>query len=82
MHHPVHKTLKAAYSFYNVSTATNWVDLMSDALVSAKNVSTELLGIRRLHIVGTNTDMSSLFGVNFVLGLLHLVVICDIASFP
>lgn len=37
MHHPVHKTLKAAYSFYNVSTATNWVDLMSDALVSAKN---------------------------------------------
>jgi glycylpeptide N-tetradecanoyltransferase len=42
MHHPVHKTLKAAYSFYNVSTITNWVDLMSDALVSAKNVSTEL----------------------------------------
>ncbi|XP_069702884.1 glycylpeptide N-tetradecanoyltransferase 1 [Periplaneta americana] len=37
MHHPVHKTLKAAYSFYNVSTATSWVDLMGDALVSAKN---------------------------------------------
>ncbi|PSN36023.1 Glycylpeptide N-tetradecanoyltransferase [Blattella germanica] len=37
MHHPVHKTLKAAYSFYNVSTATGWVDLMGDALVSAKN---------------------------------------------
>jgi glycylpeptide N-tetradecanoyltransferase len=47
MHHPVHKTLKAAYSFYNVSTVTNWVDLMGDALVSAKNVSTGLLGIRR-----------------------------------
>jgi len=40
MHHPVHKTLKAAYSFYNVSTTTSWVDLMGDALVSAKNVST------------------------------------------
>lgn len=38
MHHPVHKTLKAAYSFYNVSVQTPWCDLMSDALVSAKNV--------------------------------------------
>ncbi|XP_071453218.1 glycylpeptide N-tetradecanoyltransferase 2 [Hetaerina americana] len=37
MHHPIHKSLKAAYSFYNVSTKTNWVDLMGDALVSAKN---------------------------------------------
>lgn len=36
MHHPVHKILKAAYSFYNVSTKTPWVELMSDALVSAK----------------------------------------------
>lgn len=36
MHHPVHKILKAAYSFYNVSTKTPWVDLMNDALVSAK----------------------------------------------
>ncbi|XP_049844799.1 glycylpeptide N-tetradecanoyltransferase 2-like [Schistocerca gregaria] len=37
MHHPLHKTLKAAYSFYNVSTKTPWVELMGDALVSAKN---------------------------------------------
>ncbi|KAL4222954.1 glycylpeptide N-tetradecanoyltransferase [Mactra antiquata] len=37
MHHPVHKTLKAAYSFYNVSTVTPWVDLMQDALIVAKN---------------------------------------------
>nr|CAD7200138.1 unnamed protein product [Timema douglasi] len=37
MHHPTHKMLKAAYSFYNVSTKTGWLDLMSDALVSAKN---------------------------------------------
>ena len=38
MHHPQHKLLKAAYSFYNVSTATPWVDLMQDALIVAKNV--------------------------------------------
>lgn len=39
MHHPVHKTLKAAYSFYNVSNKTGWLDLMNDALVAARNVS-------------------------------------------
>jgi len=37
MHHPVHKTLKAAYSFYNVSSKTPWVDLMQDTLTAAKN---------------------------------------------
>ncbi|XP_052801642.1 glycylpeptide N-tetradecanoyltransferase 1-like [Mya arenaria] len=38
MHHPVHKVLKAAYSFYNVSTVTPWFDLMQDALVVARNM--------------------------------------------
>lgn len=38
MHHPLHKTLKAAYSFYNVSTATPLLDLMQDGLIAAKNV--------------------------------------------
>ena len=38
MHHPTHKLLRAAYSFYNVSGATPWVDLMQDALIVAKNV--------------------------------------------
>ncbi|XP_078322109.1 glycylpeptide N-tetradecanoyltransferase 2-like [Crassostrea virginica] len=38
MHHPQHKLLKAAYSFYNVSTATPWVDLMQDALIVAKHM--------------------------------------------
>jgi glycylpeptide N-tetradecanoyltransferase len=38
MHHPVHKSLKAAYAFYNVSTRTPWTDLMMDALVVAKNM--------------------------------------------
>lgn len=37
MHHPVHKYVKAAYSFYNVSKATPWNDLMNDALITAKN---------------------------------------------
>ncbi|XP_013394635.1 glycylpeptide N-tetradecanoyltransferase 1 [Lingula anatina] len=38
MHHSSHKFLKAAYSFYNVSTKTPWVDLMQDALIVAKNM--------------------------------------------
>lgn len=38
MHHAIHKYLKAAYSFYNVSTVTPWVELMNDALVSAKSL--------------------------------------------
>ena len=35
--HPIHNKLKAAYSFYNVSTVTPWVDLIGDALVLLKN---------------------------------------------
>lgn len=37
MNHEVHKSIKAAYSFYNVSFKTKWVDLMQDALITAKN---------------------------------------------
>ncbi|CAL4144211.1 unnamed protein product, partial [Meganyctiphanes norvegica] len=37
MHHPNYKTLKAAYSFYNVSTTTPWKQLMKDTLITAKN---------------------------------------------
>ncbi|XP_014246827.1 glycylpeptide N-tetradecanoyltransferase 1 [Cimex lectularius] len=37
MHHAVYSNLKAAYSFYNVSTKTPWTELMTDALISAKN---------------------------------------------
>ena len=36
--HPTDKKLKAAYSFYNVSTATPLADLIGDALVLAKKV--------------------------------------------
>ncbi|KAA8591606.1 hypothetical protein FQN60_016980, partial [Etheostoma spectabile] len=36
MHHPLHTSLKAAYSFYNVHTQTPLLDLMNDALILAK----------------------------------------------
>ncbi len=36
MSHPTHRTLRAAYSFYNVSNTVAWVDLVGDALVLAK----------------------------------------------
>lgn len=39
MHHPQYKTLKAAYSFYNVATKTPLVTLMNDLLIMAKNVT-------------------------------------------
>eukprot|EP00478_Filoreta_tenera_P000378 GABV01000378.1.p1 GENE.GABV01000378.1~~GABV01000378.1.p1 ORF type:complete len:337 (+),score=85.25 GABV01000378.1:370-1380(+) len=35
--HPKHKTLNAAYSFYNVAGKHPWVDLMQDALILARN---------------------------------------------
>lgn len=38
MNHPVHHSLKAAYSFYNVHTVTPLLDLMQDALILAKSV--------------------------------------------
>jgi len=39
MNHPQHTSIKAAYSFYNVSTETPWPDLMGDALVLAKKTN-------------------------------------------
>ena len=39
MSHPTYNSLKAAYSFYNVSNTTPWVELIGDALVLAKKVS-------------------------------------------
>lgn len=37
MHHAIHKTLHAAYSFYVVATSVSLVELMNDALIVAKN---------------------------------------------
>uniref|UniRef100_A0A1A9ZDY8 Glycylpeptide N-tetradecanoyltransferase n=1 Tax=Glossina pallidipes TaxID=7398 RepID=A0A1A9ZDY8_GLOPL len=42
MHHPIHKTLRAAYSFYNVSTKTPWIELINDALISAKTLQMDV----------------------------------------
>ena len=40
MNHATYKEVKAAYSFYNVATGDiQLVDLMHDALIVAKNVS-------------------------------------------
>ena len=50
MHHPVHKQLKAAYSFYNVSEETPLIDLMQDALILAKQVRCPCSGNRFLNL--------------------------------
>ena len=39
LRHPKYKTLRAAYSFYNVSTKIPWEVLMKDSLIFAKNVN-------------------------------------------
>ena len=51
MNHPTHKSLRAAYSFYNVSTKTPWNELIGDALVLAKKVGVRYFdsGTIRLH---------------------------------
>ena len=38
MHHPAHKTLRAAYSFYMAATTVSHKQLMQDVLVMAKQV--------------------------------------------
>lgn len=38
MHHPTHRTIKAAYSFYNVAKTVPLIRLMTDALILAKKV--------------------------------------------
>lgn len=50
MNHPTHKSLKAAYSFYNVHTQTPLLDLMSDALVLAKMVRSRLGSLGRFGV--------------------------------
>lgn len=42
MHHPMHKTLRVAFSFYNVSTKTPWLELINDAIISAKNMEMDV----------------------------------------
>lgn len=62
MHHPVHKSLKAAYSFYNASTSTPWTQLMNDALVTAKKNGFDVFNA--LDLMENKTFLESLkFGI-------------------
>uniref|UniRef100_A0A1I7WPA7 Glycylpeptide N-tetradecanoyltransferase n=1 Tax=Heterorhabditis bacteriophora TaxID=37862 RepID=A0A1I7WPA7_HETBA len=38
MHHPVHRSIRAAYSFYNVATSVPFKQLINDALILANKV--------------------------------------------
>ena len=62
MHHPVHKSLKAAYSFYNASTSTPWTQLMNDALVTAKKAGFDVFNA--LDLMENKTFLENLkFGI-------------------
>ena len=68
LNHPVHKSLKAAYSFYNVSTTTPWCQLMGDALIMAKNAGFDVFNA--LDIMENKTFLEPLkFGIG--IGRLH-----------
>nr|CAG4640821.1 EOG090X055U [Eulimnadia texana] len=71
MHHPVHKSLKAAYSFYNASTVTPWTDLINDALILAKNANFDVFNA--LDLMENKTFLEPLkFGIGD--GNLHYYV--------
>lgn len=62
MHHPTHKQLKAAYSFYNVATSTSLLDLINDALISAKNLNFDVFNA--LDLMENKTFLKELkFGI-------------------
>lgn len=61
MNHPVHRSLKAAYSFYNVHTTTPLLDLMSDALILAKSVRSLLIHASVFSLMLTFRELMSLF---------------------
>ncbi|XP_072364763.1 glycylpeptide N-tetradecanoyltransferase 2 isoform X4 [Scyliorhinus torazame] len=62
MHHPIHKNLKAAYSFYNVHTETPLIDLMNDALIIAKSKGFDVLNA--LDLMENKTFLEKLkFGI-------------------
>nr|CAG4649291.1 EOG090X055U [Scapholeberis mucronata]SVE93587.1 EOG090X055U [Scapholeberis mucronata] len=62
MHHPVHKSLKAAYSFYNASSTTPWNQLMGDALITAKNAGFDVFNA--LDLMENKTFLETLkFGI-------------------
>lgn len=57
-----HSTLKAAYSFYNVSTKTPWNNLMEDALILAKAEDYDVFNA--LNVMQNDTFLNDLkFGI-------------------
>ncbi|KAJ4932534.1 hypothetical protein JOQ06_010952 [Pogonophryne albipinna] len=72
MNHPVHRSLKAAYSFYNVHTTTPMLDLMSDALILAKSKGFDVFNA--LDLMENKTFLEKLkFGIAFVIFVLKYV---------
>ncbi|EHB17663.1 Glycylpeptide N-tetradecanoyltransferase 2 [Heterocephalus glaber] len=62
MHHPTHKSLKAAYSFYNIHTEMPLLDLMNDTLIIAKLKGFDLFNA--LNLMENKTFLGKLkFGV-------------------
>lgn len=59
---PNHNTLRAAYSFYNVSGKTPWEDLMGDALILAKQRGFDVFNA--LNVMHNDTFLENLkFGI-------------------
>ena len=58
LNHPVHKTLDAGYSFYNVAAGTDWVVLMKDALTLAKREKLDVFNC--LDVMDNNRFISEL----------------------
>jgi len=57
-----YKTLKAAYSFYNVSTKTSWEQLITDALILAKELDFDVFNA--LDVMENETFLKDLkFGI-------------------
>lgn len=62
MQHPDYDTLYVAYSYYNVAKKTPWVDLMNDALISAKKLGFDVFNC--LDIMDNKSFLKELkFGV-------------------
>lgn len=62
MHHPTHKTLKAAYAYYNVALNTPLEQLMQDALILAKKEDFDVFNA--LDLMGNKTFLENLkFGI-------------------
>jgi len=62
INNPQHNLLNAAYSFYNVCTRTSWQDLMTDALIIARNLGFDVFNA--LNVMENDTFLRTLkFGI-------------------